>query len=801
MPSTALVIRLRRGKSTVSLAATLLASGEAAAKRFEDERGRAGVRVLLGGEPAYLVELVDPAPGAVGLVEEARGRLIAAVFAGRSAVRRKLTAVDGTGVAAAPAAVDLTAGRSGAAPLFLLGDGSFSQSGAGPGPRGLEASPALVAAARWITTRRTSTFERLFPPDPFHPEQAARTERLSAAQGRGLLEQLDSALAAAAVTGDPARRDPEGCAQLRSAALTVLSHLSATALSDATPAFRALADEAIARIFALVESEKGEAARPALRAHAVLLLQLRGPALQPADRSRAKTLLGTLLRKAPPYDDPAENLAKGPWRFAMCSDADFHEGECEVLMKKHHFQEVPAPDGAPKAPARSSYRFFQAPFHNPSGQAIFVCARDAEIYNENKEMGDAWFHGALINRHAQLGSFDLRATMTEVKQQGYKLMMNSQCAGLTTRFTISRMFPDADIYSSWDSTYFRTEGPGDSGKVTASEGLDCFVAVLKGMAARDSHEQISARIRAAQWPHDVLSWVPGFVQFVGPSHPELVARMSDVNHDGRADLYDGFLDFQLKAIAEDIRASATPRDPGVAATQIGGAAAAGLDWAAGSLDRVAQYSDLWAGLPGDTERLYAFSAGGFYSGKEPPLDVPVAASPVETLGLLPSVVRWRRTPGADPQAEVMLHAWLSHSGREYKRLLCAAEAMWRAFDLGILPRTGPLSTPAGQRGAVLLCMAGLLEFPADQNYLDALWSAALAQLNLPEISRSVVRACITEADHDASNYYGSVRSLDQLLGDGSPARTGDLGRADAVAWQTLHSADPRVGRARPLALP
>ena len=121
------------------------------------------------------------------------------------------------------------------------------------------------------------------------------------------------------------------------------------------------------------------------------------------------------------------------------------------------------------------------------------------------------------------------------------------------------------------------------------------------------------------------------------------------------------------------------------------------------------------------------------------------------------------------------------------------------LDLGILPKSGSLSTLAGQRGAVLLCLAGLLEYPADQNQLDALWAAALAQLNLPDISRSVVRGCITEADHDASNYYGSVRSLRQLLGDGRDNK-GDLGKADAVAWQKLQSTDPLVGRARPLVL-
>ena len=96
-------------------------------------------------------------------------------------------------------------------------------------------------------------------------------------------------------------------------------------------------------------------------------------------------------------------------------------------------------------------------------------------------MGSDAFVGILINRHAQLGSFDMQASASTVRQVGYKLMMNSQCAGLTTRFAIAKMFPDADIYSSWDSTYFRTDSK--SGKVIASEGLDCFVAVLEGMSS------------------------------------------------------------------------------------------------------------------------------------------------------------------------------------------------------------------------------------------------------------------------------------------------------------------------------
>jgi hypothetical protein len=380
-----------------------------------------------------------------------------------------------------------------------------------------------------------------------------------------------------------------------------------------------------------------------------------------------------------------------------------------------------------------------------------------------------------------------------VQQRGYKVMMSSQCAGLTTRFAVTRLFPDADVYSSWDSTFFRTDGVSGAGKVIASEGVDCFVALLQGMSGGETHAQISGRIRRAQWKHPQTRAVPDYVQFIGPAHPLVLARFDDVDRDGRGDAYDGYLDFRIAEIAEDIRASMTPRDPGIAASQIGGEAATGLDWAAGSMNRVTQYSELWSGLPGLSELLYAFQACGFFSHREPPADV--AASKLdEDPALLPAVSRYHDDK-ADPagfEVDVMFHAWLAHAGKELKRLLVAADALWRAFDLGYLAAKGDLATPLAQRGMLLLTLAELLEYPADQNYLDGLWSMALKVLRLPDISRSLVRASITQEDHDASNYYGSRRGLRQLLGA--------LQNADPVVYARMKSNAPEVGRAAPLTL-
>src|SRR5690606_37011141 len=150
-----------------------------------------------------------------------------------------------------------------------------------------------------------------------------------------LLRQVDDVLAAAApaTIAAEARADAD---QLRSAALTVLSHVVATVLKD--PEFRAVADAAAARIFRLIDDEEGPGGRAELRSLAISLLSFRGPALRPADQAKAQALLRSLRRQAPPY----EHL-KGAWRFARASAYEFFPGEIELLQADHKFKKIETP--------------------------------------------------------------------------------------------------------------------------------------------------------------------------------------------------------------------------------------------------------------------------------------------------------------------------------------------------------------------------------------------------------------------------------------------------------------------------
>ncbi|MCC6553455.1 MAG: hypothetical protein IT372_10610, partial [Polyangiaceae bacterium] len=174
------IVRVRYQGGVVDLPGTLGAAGAGASRELEKRRETPGIHLLAVGDRSYAITLRPPVlEEALAALRGRKGKSVLLVFPGRTPVRRKLKEIlvhEGAAVPDAPA-LDLTAGREGAAPLWLLPEGTFSTTPSSS-PIGAGARDALVTAARWISSRRTSTFECLFPPSAFHPEEPLRTERL-----------------------------------------------------------------------------------------------------------------------------------------------------------------------------------------------------------------------------------------------------------------------------------------------------------------------------------------------------------------------------------------------------------------------------------------------------------------------------------------------------------------------------------------------------------------------------------------------------------------------------------------------
>jgi hypothetical protein len=151
----------------------LLLGGDDAPRSFELLGAGPGVHVLIGGHRPFHVLVTEPLDADQHQrLRELIGRRIMLRFEGRPALRRRISAVAGTGGAALDtreaAPVDLTAGLHGANPLWLRADGTLASSAQGEAPRAIDALATMLTAARWVSARSSACF-RPAPSTPTHP--------------------------------------------------------------------------------------------------------------------------------------------------------------------------------------------------------------------------------------------------------------------------------------------------------------------------------------------------------------------------------------------------------------------------------------------------------------------------------------------------------------------------------------------------------------------------------------------------------------------------------------------------------
>ena len=165
---------------------------------------------------------------------------------------------------------------------------------------------------------------------------------------------------------------------------------------------------------------------------------------------------------------------------------------------------IELPEGAPvvRAAGASSYRAFEAPFKTPAGDPIRVFARSrAAPTTRTSRWASPSSSGLLINRHAQLGV--VRPPRGRGEGAAARLQADDELAVRGPHHALRDLAPVPRrrhlLVVGLDVFPHRGRR---TGKVTASEGLDCFVAVLQGMsrAARRTRSS-TARIRRAQWHH------------------------------------------------------------------------------------------------------------------------------------------------------------------------------------------------------------------------------------------------------------------------------------------------------------
>lgn len=368
----------------------------------------------------------------------------------------------------------------------------------------------------------------------------------TAAVDAGLRNQLEAAMVAG--REPPAGTTTTQALQMRSSAFTCLLHLAESLPTTGEHLAEKRAAEEAAAAFARAEEH------PVL-AEAFAMFLHRADGLSAAGRQAADALFAQRVPTAPPYGGWFEPGETQPtvvvhWSAGRGSEG-FYKGTVELLQRAGFTAEG---EVSPRGPS-----WFRRTWPD-----LVVRLRLKEYASDVfAGMDDPAVHIVGYDGHSDIGRNMRRALARAPDQVGHKLVFYGLCAGKDALFRVRARYPEAQVLTTFNSSYFRTADAGDGRRMVESENFNALIEVLRGIEARADWKAIRDRIREDAIPrywkgHHAL---PGGMNYVTPIDTGLRQTVLDLDADGQADALDRLVDFNAFDVATDTRAEFHARDP------------------------------------------------------------------------------------------------------------------------------------------------------------------------------------------------------------------------------------------------
>lgn len=643
-----------------------------------------------------------------------------------------------------PPAGAITLGGDGVHAVYRLSDGRLSTRSDRAPQTFDETGDALYRAANLVDD---------LPPG-VHLFTASTT-----AVDAGLRLQLEAAMIAGREPPPGATR--EQALQLRASAHTCLVHLAESLPATAEHLAEKRAAEDAAAAFARAEDHPVLAEAFALHLH-------RADGLTAAGRRAADALFEQRVPTAPPYGGWFEPGAEAPtlvvhWSAGKGSEG-FYAGTVELLQRAGFTAEG---EVAPRGPSW---------FGRTWGRDLRVRLRLKEFQSDVfAGMGDPDVHVVGYDGHSDIGRNMRRALQRAPDMAGPKLVFYGLCAGKDALFRVRARYPEAQVLTTFNSSYFRTEEGPSGRRMVESENFNALVEVLEGIADRRDWKAIRDAIRDRAIPRYWKSHhaLPGGMNYVTPIDTGLRQTVLDLDADGQADALDRLVDFNAFAVAADTAAEFEPRDPGRPAAAIAGTA---VHVAANTCNTAMLYNPLTRKY-NETGRI----VGAGY------VELPPAAG----------IVRWREITLAGEAAwalevnrhhahmseealrAVALYTWNAHAARQDPGLY---RKHWRAATWQTVPDR-PDRADVALMGLVLATFTlayDMMDGFAGPHWRDEqIWRALLAHFGLPPLDFRPIWKLVYDEHHDYAGSPGIVGKWRETL--------------DTATITALNGERPRVG--------
>ncbi len=463
----------------------------------------------------------------------------------------------------------------------------------------------------------------------------------------------------------------------------------------------------------------------------------------------AKELFSEIAPTSPPYDDwfkDGNNTINIAW-YTGEGPEGFYRGTVEMLKKQGFKPEGPEKEGGPVVYSKT--------IRNSRGEEITFRIRVKE-YNRDifDEMDNPEFHIVGYDGHSNIGRtirYALERAPDEAANK--KLIFYGLCAGKDNIFRVREKYPDAQIMTTHNSSYFRTsKGPDGKSRMVESENFNALMQVINGIAEKKDWKAIRSDIKnkAIPWYWKNYHALPGGMNYITPIDTNIRRMALDSDFDGQADPIDKLVNFNTFSVREDTRAEFEPVDPGVPADQLDGTK---IHTAAASLNTAVLYNPLTKPY-NDTGRVIG---GGFFEGTP---DDPIVKFEKSELNGEPvwilKVNKHYAHMSEEALRAVASFEWNEQIYRENPELY---SKRWRN-ELPWSERSNPTAADRKLMGLTLATFS--LAYDMKDAYFGPhrrdreIWDNLLEYYNLPDLNYRDIYKLIYDEEHD---YSGSPKMV------------------------------------------
>jgi hypothetical protein len=440
------------------------------------------------------------------------------------AARDRLRNLTGDEAAPTPAGPAVTLGKTQTErPVFLSSSGFFVEDAALDKPRNnAELASGLFRMAQLVDDAKTNPL-------------AAGTIP-AAAQGK-ILSNLAESLAKVAVGAPlPDGLDAKQALQARSSGVTVLLGLVSAATGETQRA-----------AFDLYKKAMAAETHPGIRDSMIFNLHAAKDTLPAEMKAVSDEFMREVAPLSPPYEDwfkDGNRTLNVSWTSGQGTEG-FHAGTVEMLKNKGYKVEGQERAGGPTVLTKA--------IKDRTGVEYTVRITTRENRdNIFDKMNDDKFHIVGYDGHSDIGRAVPEALEGAPASTGKKLIFTGLCAGKDNIHALQDKYPDAQVLTTFNSSYFNTTDVGGGKKrMSRSENFNVLMSVVENAVDRRPWTTINQDIRdnavLFPWSHVM----PGGTNYISPAHTMIRRRVLDQDHDGQADVLDRLFNVDTTRVNED----------------------------------------------------------------------------------------------------------------------------------------------------------------------------------------------------------------------------------------------------------